>query len=185
MAQDKFSQAVNNFLMGCRRNRRWKLTLVFMLCASSCFRATTEEEQAQSKKGLKKQQKEAEKAAKKAEKQAKLVSMCVVCFFFFLPPPIHPTPPLPAVKAECTAVWALSPGGPPSHRRGKSIHCLSIPVILTLFMSCQTEYKALFSSTLAARHDLLVCELHVRWDIKHLKSHLHDNVLEIHHFFLV
>lgn len=82
MAQDKFSQAVNNFLMGCRRNRRWKLTFVFMFCASSCFRATTEEEQAQSKKGLKKQQKEAEKAAKKAEKQAKLVSV----YFFFLPP---------------------------------------------------------------------------------------------------
>lgn len=40
---------------------------------SSCFRAGEEEQQAQSKKGLKKQQKEAEKAAKKAEKQAKLV----------------------------------------------------------------------------------------------------------------
>lgn len=181
MAQDKFSQAVNNFLMGYRRNRRWKLTLVFMLCASSCFRATTEAEQAQSKKGLKKQQKEAEKAAKKAEKQAKLVSVCVLSPL----PPIHPTPPLPAVKAECAAVWALSPGGPPSHRRGKSIHCLSIPVILTLFMSCQTEYKVLFSSTLAARHALLVCELHVRWDIKHLKCHFHDNILEIHPLFLV
>lgn len=74
-ARDKFSQAVNyNSLPGRRRNRRWKSTLVFMLCASSCCRAATEEEQAQSKKGLKKQQKEAEKAAKKAEKQAKLVS---------------------------------------------------------------------------------------------------------------
>lgn len=47
---------------------------MFMLCTSSCFRATEEEQQAPSKKGLKKQQKEAEKAAKKAEKQAKLVS---------------------------------------------------------------------------------------------------------------
>lgn len=74
-ARDKFSQAVNNnSLPGCWRNRRWKWPLVFMLCASSCCRAATEEEQAQSKKGLKKQQKEAEKAAKKAEKQAKLVS---------------------------------------------------------------------------------------------------------------
>ncbi|KAM4557951.1 aspartate--tRNA ligase, cytoplasmic [Odontesthes bonariensis] len=36
--------------------------------------ATEEEQQAQSKKGLKKQQKEAEKAAKKAEKQAKLAA---------------------------------------------------------------------------------------------------------------
>lgn len=50
-------------------------------------------------------------------------------------------------------------------------------------MSYQTEYKVLFSSTLAARHDLLVCELHVRWDIKHLKCHFHDNILEIHLFF--
>jgi len=48
-----------------------------VLCTSSCFRATEEEQQAQSKKGLKKQQKEAEKAAKKAEKQAKLVSVVV------------------------------------------------------------------------------------------------------------
>lgn len=46
---------------------------MFMLCVSSCFRATEEEQQAQSKKALKKQQKEAEKAAKKAEKQAKMV----------------------------------------------------------------------------------------------------------------
>lgn len=53
---------------------------MFMLRASSCFRATEEEEQAPSKKGLKKQQKEAEKAAKKAEKQAKLVSGI---FYFF------------------------------------------------------------------------------------------------------
>lgn len=55
---------------------------MFMLCASSCFRATVEEEQAPSKKGLKKQQKEAEKAAKKAEKQAKLVSGLFYFFFF-------------------------------------------------------------------------------------------------------
>lgn len=48
---------------------------MFMLCVSSCFRATEEEQQAQSKKAMKKQQKEAEKAAKKAEKQAKLVSV--------------------------------------------------------------------------------------------------------------
>lgn len=54
---------------------------MFMLCASSCFRATEEGQQGPSKKGLKKQQKEAEKAAKKAEKQAKLVSGS---FFFFL-----------------------------------------------------------------------------------------------------
>ena len=54
---------------------------MFMLCVSSCFSATEEEQQAQSKKGLKKQQKEAEKAAKKAEKQAKLVSRAVFCFF--------------------------------------------------------------------------------------------------------
>lgn len=54
---------------------------MFMLCASSCFSAA-EEEQAQSKKGLKKQQKEAEKAAKKAEKQAKLVSG-LGCFLVF------------------------------------------------------------------------------------------------------
>lgn len=47
---------------------------MFMLCVSSCLRATEEDQQAQSKKALKKQQKEAEKAAKKAEKQAKLVS---------------------------------------------------------------------------------------------------------------
>lgn len=50
---------------------------MFMLCVSSCFSATEEEQQAQSKKALKKQQKEAEKAAKKAEKQAKLVSVVV------------------------------------------------------------------------------------------------------------
>lgn len=42
---------------------------------SSCFRASEEEPQGQSKKALKKQQKEAEKAAKKTEKQAKLVSV--------------------------------------------------------------------------------------------------------------
>lgn len=55
-----------------------------MLGASSCSRATEEEEQAQaqSKKGLKKQQKEAEKAAKKAEKQAKLVSGVFFLFCF-------------------------------------------------------------------------------------------------------
>lgn len=52
-----------------------------MLCASSCFSAA-EEEQSQSKKGLKKQQKEAEKAAKKAEKQAKLVSGLLFIYFF-------------------------------------------------------------------------------------------------------
>lgn len=56
---------------------------MFMLCASSCFRATEEGQQGPSKKGLKKQQKEAEKAAKKAEKQAKLVSG-VFCFFSVL-----------------------------------------------------------------------------------------------------
>lgn len=68
---------------------------MFMLCAFSCFRATEEEEQqqAQSKKGLKKQQKEAEKAAKKAEKQAKLVSGVFVFFPGLLlhirrPPPL-------------------------------------------------------------------------------------------------
>lgn len=72
--------------MGCGRNRRWKLTEMFMLCASSCFSAA-EAEQAQSKKGLKKQQKEAEKAAKKAEKQAKLVSGL---FFLF---DSHPSTP--------------------------------------------------------------------------------------------
>lgn len=72
---------------------------MFMLRASSCFRATVEEEQAPSKKGLKKQQKEAEKAAKKAEKQAKLVSV----FFWFVVS--HPSPPLPAVKAvTCSSV---------------------------------------------------------------------------------
>lgn len=62
---------------------------MFMLCASSCFSAA-EEEQAQSKKGLKKQQKEAEKAAKKAEKQAKLVSG----LFFFSRFDSHPSTPL-------------------------------------------------------------------------------------------
>uniref|UniRef100_A0A672SZE0 Aspartate--tRNA ligase, cytoplasmic n=1 Tax=Sinocyclocheilus grahami TaxID=75366 RepID=A0A672SZE0_SINGR len=51
---------------------------------SSCFRASEEEQQAQSKKALKKQQKEAEKAAKKAEKQAKLVSVPVVFDVFSL-----------------------------------------------------------------------------------------------------
>jgi len=52
---------------------RWKFDRAVFLF-SSCFRAGEEEQQqAQSKKGLKKQQKEAEKAAKKAEKQAKLV----------------------------------------------------------------------------------------------------------------
>ena len=57
---------------------------MFMLCVSSCFRATEEEQQAQSKKALKKQQKEAEKAAKKAEKQAKLVSpLPHFCFLFW------------------------------------------------------------------------------------------------------
>lgn len=55
---------------------------MFMLCASSCFRATEEGQQGPSKKGLKKQQKEAEKAAKKAEKQAKLVSGSFFFFFF-------------------------------------------------------------------------------------------------------
>lgn len=60
---------------------------MFMLCASSCFRVTEEEEQGQSKKGLKKQQKEAEKAAKKAEKQAKLVSIFLVCCFTSVAPP--------------------------------------------------------------------------------------------------
>ena len=64
---------------------------MFMLCVSSCFRAQEEEQQAQSKKGLKKQQKEAEKAAKKAEKQAKLVSAALffflsVCFFTSVAP---------------------------------------------------------------------------------------------------
>lgn len=49
---------------------------VYVVCLF-LLRAATEEEQAQSKKGLKKQQKEAEKAAKKAEKQAKLVSVCM------------------------------------------------------------------------------------------------------------
>lgn len=53
---------------------RWEFNrAVYVL--SSCFRASEEEPQGQSKKGLKKQQKEAEKAAKKAEKQAKLVSV--------------------------------------------------------------------------------------------------------------
>lgn len=66
---------------------------MFMLWVSSCFRATEEEQQAQSKKGLKKQQKEAEKAAKKAEKQAKLVSVVLFCFVFFLVVS-HPSPPL-------------------------------------------------------------------------------------------
>lgn len=65
---------------------------MFMLCAFSCFSAA-EEEQAQSKKGLKKQQKEAEKAAKKAEKQAKLVSV-----FFLWIVVSHPSPPLTAVR---------------------------------------------------------------------------------------
>ena len=54
---------------------------MFMFYVSSCFRATEEDQQAQSKKGQKKQQKEAEKAAKKAEKQAKLVSVV-----FLFPP---------------------------------------------------------------------------------------------------
>lgn len=68
---------------------------MFMLCVSSCFRATEEEQQAQSKKGLKKQQKEAEKAAKKAEKQAKLVSVLLFsCLLFHIR---HP--PLTAGKA--------------------------------------------------------------------------------------
>lgn len=90
--------------MGCWRNRRWKLTEMFMLCSSSCFRAA-EEEQAQSKKGLKKQQKEAEKAAKKAEKQAKLVSGLFLVLFFF-PFLIHIRPPLlTAVRVStCRAV---------------------------------------------------------------------------------
>lgn len=61
---------------------------MFMLCVSSCFRATEEEQQAQSKKALKKQQKEAEKAAKKAEKQAKMVR----CFVFFCFVVLHPPP---------------------------------------------------------------------------------------------
>lgn len=59
---------------------------MFMLCVSSCSRATEDEQQAQSKKALKKQQKEAEKAAKKAEKQAKLVSACTCFFSFFFSP---------------------------------------------------------------------------------------------------
>lgn len=59
---------------------------MFTFCVSSCCRAAEEDQQVQSKKGLKKQQKEAEKAAKKAEKQAKLVSGCCWGFFdlFFL-----------------------------------------------------------------------------------------------------
>lgn len=78
------------------------MTEMFMLCASSCFSAA-EEEQAQSKKGLKKQQKEAEKAAKKAEKQAKLVSGLFCFFFSFL---IHIRQPLlTAVRVStCRAV---------------------------------------------------------------------------------
>lgn len=53
---------------------KWEFDMaVYVL--SSCFRASEEEPQGQSKKALKKQQKEAEKAAKKAEKQAKLVSV--------------------------------------------------------------------------------------------------------------
>lgn len=64
---------------------------MFMLWVSSCFRATEEEQQAQSKKALKKQQKEAEKAAKKAEKQAKLVSIVFLKYFCFVVS--HPLPP--------------------------------------------------------------------------------------------
>uniref|UniRef100_A0A3B3DM72 Aspartate--tRNA ligase, cytoplasmic n=1 Tax=Oryzias melastigma TaxID=30732 RepID=A0A3B3DM72_ORYME len=60
--------------MGWKRGWRRKLTFLFMPCVSSCFSAAEEEQQAQSKKGLKKQQKEAEKAAKKAEKQAKVAA---------------------------------------------------------------------------------------------------------------
>ena len=53
---------------------------MFTLCVPlPVGRAAEEEQQAQSKKGLKKQQKEAEKAAKKAEKQAKLVSVALFC----------------------------------------------------------------------------------------------------------
>lgn len=110
---------------------------MFMLCVSSCFSATEEEEQAQSKKALKKQQKEAEKAAKKAEKQAKLVSV-VVSFFALL---FHIRRPL----IQLVRLWRgdlLGIVGPRGYVRqlgGKSIHCLSIPVILAVFMFTQTK----------------------------------------------
>lgn len=83
----------------------WLKCLCF--CTSSCFRATKEdEEQAQSKKGLKKQQKEAEKAAKKAEKQAKLVSVVLfflVCCFTSVAPPSYSW--LGCDVCVCRALW--------------------------------------------------------------------------------
>lgn len=114
---------------------------MFMFCGFSCFRATEEEQQAQSKKGLKKQQKEAEKAAKKAEKQAKLVSVIDCCFFCFSGLLFHIRRPL----LQLVRLWRafllgiVGSGGLFSRRGGKSIHCLSIPVILALFMSTQTK----------------------------------------------
>lgn len=69
---------------------------------TSCFRVATaeeEEQQSQSKKGLKKQQKEAEKAAKKAEKQAKLVSGFIVCRSTSIRLSVVPPAPPPPITA--------------------------------------------------------------------------------------
>lgn len=123
---------------------------MFLLCASSCFRATEEEEQGQSKKGLKKQQKEAEKAAKKAEKQAKLVS--VFFLFLFLLVFCFTSVATPYSWQGCDAVFLgiVSPRGLLKRAGGEDY--------LLLKYSCHFGFvyvhpnKVLFSSTPSARH---------------------------------